>query len=96
VGSVLTIGGKLEFILRVDDKGRIFIPKEIRSILNIGSIVSARIEDGKLIIEPVRDPIDLLTSSVIRGTVDVENEISELRKAALKEAEARIGENGNN
>ncbi|MEM4970270.1 MAG: hypothetical protein QXE01_03350 [Sulfolobales archaeon] len=74
------MGGKLEFILRVDGKDRILIPKKIRSILNIGSVVSARVEDRKLIIEPLRDPIDLLTSSVIRRTVDVENEIKELRK----------------
>jgi len=92
VVGVLIIGGKLEFILKVDGKGRILIPKEIRSILNIGSVVSARVDDGKLIIEPLRDPIDLLTSSVIRGTVDVENEIKELRKAALKEAETRVRE----
>jgi hypothetical protein len=45
-----------------------------------------------LIIELARDPIDLLTPSVIRGTVDVENEIKELRKAALKEAETRVRE----
>jgi hypothetical protein len=49
-----------------------------------------------LIIELVRDPIDLLTSSVIRGTVDVENESKELRKDALKEAEARVERDGNN
>jgi AbrB family looped-hinge helix DNA binding protein len=92
VGGVLIIGGKLEFILKVDGKGRILIPKEIRSILNIGSVVSARVDDGKLIIEPLRDPIDLLTPSVIRGTVDVENEIKELRKAALKGAGTRVRE----
>jgi hypothetical protein len=45
-----------------------------------------------LIIELARDPIDLLTPPAIRGTVDVENEIKELRKAALKEAGTRVRE----
>ncbi len=82
----------MEYILRVDNKGRILIPKEIRSLLNIGSIVSARVENGKLIIEPIKDPIDLLTSSVIRGTENVEVEIEELRQIALKEARDRVRE----
>jgi AbrB family looped-hinge helix DNA binding protein len=88
----LRFGGKLEFILKVDDKGRILIPKEIRSLLNIENFVSARVENGKLIIEPIKDPIDLLTSSVLRGTTDVEKEIKKLKEAALREAEKRVKE----
>jgi len=34
--------------LKVDDKGRILIPKEIRSLLNIENIVSAHADNGKL------------------------------------------------
>ena len=82
----------MEFILRVDEKGRILIPSEVRSMLNVKGAVRVRIERGKLIIEPIKDPIDLLTSSVIRGTIDVEKQIRKLRKAALKEAIKRVEE----
>ena len=92
MGGISSIWWELEFILKVDDKGRILIPKEIRSLLNIENVVSARVENGKLIIEPIKDPIDLLTSSVLRGTTDVEKEIKELREAVLREAEKRVRE----
>ena len=82
----------MEFILRVDSKGRILIPSEVRSMLNIKGVVRARIEDGKLIIEPIKDPIDLLVSSVVRGTTDVEKEIRGLRRAALEEVVKRVEE----
>ncbi len=85
-------GGRLEFILRVDSKGRILIPSEVRSLLNIKGAVYARVEGGKLVIEPIRDPIEILTASVIRGTTDVEREIKELRRAAFGEAVERVGE----
>ena len=82
----------MEFILKVDSKGRILIPSEIRSMLNIKGAVYARVKDGKLIIEPIKDPIDVLTSSVIRGTIDVEKEIRELRQVAFKEAVEKVEE----
>ena len=82
----------MEFILRVDGKGRILIPSEVRSMLGIKGAVSARVVDGKIIIEPIRDPIDVLTSSVIRGTVDVEKEVRKLREVAFKEALRRVEE----
>ncbi len=82
----------MEYILKVDSKGRILIPSEVRSMLNIKGVVYARVVDGKLIIEPIRDPIDLLTSSVIRGTSDVEKEIRELRRVAVEEVLKRVGE----
>ena len=82
----------MEFILKVDSKGRILIPSEVRSLLNIKGAVYARIEGGKLVIEPIRDPIEVLTSSIIRGTMDVEKEIKELRQAALGEAVKKVRE----
>jgi len=82
----------LELILNVDKKGRILIPSEIRARLGIKNAVNVRVEEGRLIIEPIKDPIDLLTSSVIRGTKDVELQINELRKVAFKEAMERVNE----
>mgnify|MGYP000477533812 CR=1 FL=1 len=82
----------MELILNVDKKGRILIPSEIRARLGIKNAVNVRVENGKLIIEPIRDPIDFLTSSVIRGTTDVELQINELRKAAFKKAMEKVDE----
>lgn len=82
----------MEFILKVDSKGRILIPSEIRRSLGIKDAIIARIEDKKIIIEPLKDPIDLLTSSIIVGTKDIEREIKEIRRIATKEAIRRIEE----
>jgi len=62
----------LEFILKDNSKGRILIPSEIRRSLGIKDAIIARIEDKKIIIELFKDPIDLLTSSIIVSTKDIE------------------------
>lgn len=41
-----------EFILKVDDRGRITIPKEVRELLK-SKRLKLKIEDGKIILEPV-------------------------------------------
>jgi AbrB family looped-hinge helix DNA binding protein len=41
-----------EFILKIDDRGRITIPKEIRELLK-SKRLKLKIEDGKIILEPV-------------------------------------------
>jgi len=41
-----------EFILKVDDRGRITIPKEVRGLLK-SKRLKLKIEDGKIILEPV-------------------------------------------
>jgi len=43
---------KKEFILKIDDRGRITIPKEVRELLN-SKRLKLKIEDGKIILEPV-------------------------------------------
>jgi len=45
------------------------------------------VEGGRVILEPVGDPIELLEKSVVEGTEDVEREIGELKRVA--EAELR-------
>ena len=86
----LYIGEKLELTLKIDDKGRILIPAFIRRKLNLKRVVKVRIEGGKLIIEPFKNPTEALTQTVIKGTVDVEKEIAELRKIAEKEGLKRV------
>ena len=41
-----------EFILEIDDRGRITIPKEVRELLK-SKRLKLKIEDGKIILEPV-------------------------------------------
>ncbi|MGC9010489.1 MAG: hypothetical protein ACP5I7_07775 [Sulfolobales archaeon] len=57
-------------------------------IMNIANQIATLIR--KKIIESTEDPKDLLTSSVVHGTKNIEIEIEELRQVALKEAEARV------
>jgi len=77
----------VELLLKVDEKGRILIPRALREKLGIGRLVRARVEEGRIVIEPVGDPLELLERAVVKGTEDVEREIGELRRIA--EAELR-------
>ena len=77
----------MELLLKVDEKGRILIPRALREKLGIGRLVRARVEEGPIVIEPVGDPLELLERAVVKGTEDVEREIGELRRIA--EAELR-------
>jgi len=43
---------KNEFILKIDDRGRITIPKEVRELLK-SKRLKLKIEDGKIILEPL-------------------------------------------
>jgi len=54
--------------------------------------VHVKVEGDKLIIRPIKDPIEELASHVTQGTTDVEKEIRGLREVALKEALRRSGE----
>ncbi len=76
----------MEIMARVDDKGRILIPKEIRDRLGIKNMVKIRVEKDKIVIIPIRDPLHLLIASVVKGTRDVASEIRSLRRAAEEEA----------
>ena len=72
----------MELLLKVDEKGRILIPRALREKLGIGRLVRARVEEGRIVIEPVEDPLELLEKAVVKGTEDVEREIGELRGIA--------------
>ena len=82
----------MEFILRIDDKGRVLIPASIRKKLNLKRVVKARIEGDRLIVEPLKDPVEALTQTVIKGSTNVEEEIARLRKIAEEEALKRVKE----
>ena len=66
----------------MDHKGRIVIPAHVRRELGIKKAVKARVEEGRVIIEPLEDPVEALTRLVEEGTVNVEREIRQLRSEA--------------
>ena len=68
------------------------IPSEIRLRLGVRNAARIRVENNKLIIEPVKDPIKTLASTVLKGTRNVEAEINELRQIAAREAMQRLKE----
>lgn len=71
----------MEVIVRVDSKGCIVIPSEIRRKLGVEHIVRLRVENNKIIVEPIKDPIEFLESSIISGTSDIEIEVPMIRKS---------------
>jgi AbrB family looped-hinge helix DNA binding protein len=75
----------VELLLKVDEEGRMLIPKALRERLGLGRVVRVRVEEGRMVLEPVRDPIELLEKAVVKGTEDVEKEIVELRGVAERE-----------
>jgi AbrB family looped-hinge helix DNA binding protein len=82
----------VEQVLRVDEKGRVLLPKALRKKLGINRLVKARVEGNRIILEPLADPVELLMKAVIKGTEDVELEISELRRTAENQVKKLIEE----
>ena len=54
----------MEYIIRVDDRGRISIPNDVRKLLGIKRYIKLRVIDGKVILEPIRDLLDDLADLV--------------------------------
>jgi len=49
-----------------------------------------RVEENKLIIESVEDPVEALTRTVIKGSRNIEEEIASFRRISEKEAMKRV------
>jgi AbrB family looped-hinge helix DNA binding protein len=71
--------------LKVDSKGRIQVPKELRERLGIRREVSVKIENGTMTIEPVERIFDRLAGEVRSNFKSVAAELPKLRKAAEQE-----------
>ncbi|RLI01473.1 AbrB/MazE/SpoVT family DNA-binding domain-containing protein [Candidatus Bathyarchaeota archaeon] len=71
--------------VKVDGKGRIVIPKNIRRQLNIGRQVRLRVEDNKIILEPVRDPLDELAELVVESKITASKEPEKISQIAEQE-----------
>ncbi|RLE91949.1 MAG: AbrB/MazE/SpoVT family DNA-binding domain-containing protein [Thermoprotei archaeon] len=75
----------MELLLKIDKKGRITIPSEIRRKLKIKDLVRLRIAENKLILEPVKNPLHELTLLVVDSEGDIEKDIKIFRKRAEEE-----------
>ena len=71
--------------LKVDSKGRIQVPKELREQLGIRKEVSVKIENGTITIEPVERIFERLAGEVTFNFKSVATELPKLRKAAEEE-----------
>lgn len=72
-------------ILKVDEKGRLHLPKEIRDTLGIKNEVRARIKNGTVTIEPITKIMDRLATQVKFTFRSVEKELPSLRRVAEKQ-----------
>ncbi len=80
-------GMKSTHHLKVDEKGRLHIPKEVRQRLGIrtGS-VSGRVEGQALIIEPTSNLFDKLAGVTKFNFDSVERSLPKLRRSAERQA----------
>lgn len=74
-----------EVTVKVDRKGRIVIPSNIRRQFNIKNIVKIIVKGGEITLKPVEDPLKSLEKLVVKGTTDVEKEIQQLHRIAERE-----------
>ncbi|MCP8308652.1 MAG: AbrB/MazE/SpoVT family DNA-binding domain-containing protein [archaeon] len=85
-----------ETLVKVDKRGRAVLPLKVRRELKIRNIVKIRVEEGKVILTPVEDPLETLGKIVVKGTKDVEKEIRRLRRRAEKELLKEVGKTDTN
>ncbi len=71
----------MNFVIEVDERGRITIPKRVRNSLRIGRKVRMRVEGDRIIIEPIEDPLDEL-SDLVKGSKLSSNRAEEIGRVA--------------
>ena len=74
-----------EVTVKVDRKGRIVIPSNIRRRFNIKNLVKIIVKEGEITLKPVEDPLKSLEKLVVKGTTDVEKDIQRLHRVAERE-----------
>ena len=84
--------GMKRLVLKVDSKGRVQIPKEVRKKLGIKNEVSATVEDGSVTIEPVARVLDRLANEVRFNFKSVEESLPKLRRTAEDELLKQISQ----
>lgn len=80
----------MEFIVRVDGKGRVLIPKGLREVAGIseGSLVRVYVEDDKVVVEPIGSVADKFFGCfrVDRWPDDLDEFVSEAVKRWLRKS----------
>ncbi len=56
----------MEFLVKITSKGQVTIPKKVRDVLK-SDIICFKMEDGKVILEPMRDVKGALKRYAKRG-----------------------------
>ena len=72
----------MERILRVDRRGRVTIPRSVREALGIRRFLKIRVEDNRIILEPIRDALKELSDLVVEVRVKASIEPSKLSEIA--------------
>jgi len=80
VGVTLSLVWEVGLLLKVDEKGRITIPSEIRRKLGIKGYVKIQVAGDKLVIEPVRNPLEKLMELVVDSGGNIEEDIRVFRR----------------
>ena len=80
MGVTLSLVWEVGLLLKVDEKGRITIPSEIRRKLGIKGYVKIQVAGDKLVIEPVRNPLEKLMGLVVDSGGNIEEDIRVLRR----------------
>ncbi|HDJ25814.1 MAG TPA: AbrB/MazE/SpoVT family DNA-binding domain-containing protein [Candidatus Bathyarchaeota archaeon] len=75
----------MEVLVRLDEDGKITLPEDVRAMLGSIRLLRLTVRGGRLVLEPVEDPLKRLASLVRTDIRDVEVEICRLRKLAEEE-----------
>ncbi len=75
-------GCELEVVIRVDKRGRIVIPKDLRDQIGLGRLARLKVEGKRIVIEPIENPLQRLKKTVKVRISDIEGELRELREKA--------------
>ncbi len=84
--------GIVEFLVRVDRRGRIVIPSEVRRSLGIGRVVRLRVEEGRIVLEAVKDPLEKLAELVIKAPSSEEVVEERFEEKLEEQLEELVGE----
>lgn len=72
----------MEYILSVDERGRITIPKEVRERMNLKKL-RLIVDEDKLILEPVREDVVDKYYGIFK--VEIKEDVDEILKKGLEE-----------
>lgn len=74
-------------IVKLDDKGRIYLPKEIREKNKSKDFYITEVPDGILLVPKIEDPVKILE---VEGEKLSDLSIADLKKSIRKETEKEV------